>query len=253
MTNENLKNEVNTALDKAEAIWKQVESQIIMYSAGTEMHKAIVDSNLPSNIPGHPIVNPIKPEVDNFIAFVLDIRNSSKHLIEAIGKPAKASQLERVLYEITAVNTIGCIITEEKQGKITEFLGDGFLALYKVNDRDKKNVYKAHDAAKECLHVVKDIVNPILDDRYKLPPLKIGIGMAYSQAIITAVGYNSNLHPKALGECVFRATKISDGINEVHVDERLKHFWPSSKGGTLKFNLFDNKRHGFNEYTISNE
>ena len=249
MQDEQLRKEVNNALDRAERIWKRVEPKLVMMSESLII-KAGIEDSLPSNIPGYPQVNPTEPEVDDFIAFVLDIRNSSKHLTEAIGGTAKVSQLKRVLYEITAINTIGSIITDEKQGKITEFLGDGFLALYRVSKNDKQNVYKAHDAAKECIRVTNTIVNSILSDRYKLPPLKIGIGMAYSQAIITTMGYGNNLHPKALGECVFRATKLSDGTNEILIDDRLKHFWPSSKNGNLQFNLKNNS-HGFNGYTIT--
>lgn len=248
MTNEQLIKEVNNALNKAENIWKKVEPELVMMSEAALITDGL-EYSLPSNIPGHQQVDPIKPEVDNFIAFVLDIRNSSKHLTEAIGTDAKASQLERVFYEITAINTIGSLITNKNHGKITEFLGDGFLALYKVSKTDKQNVYKAHCAAKECIQITKEIVNPILSDRYKLPPLEIGIGMAYSQAIITTMGYGDNLHPKALGECVFRATKLSDGKNTILIDNRLKEFWPSSKNGKLRFNSHGH-RHGFNEYTI---
>ncbi len=249
MTDDKLKIEVNNALDRAELIWKKVERKLVMMSEGGLIRDGL-ERSLPSDLPDHPMVNPIKPEVDDFIAFVLDIRNSSKHLNEAIGKPAKATQLERVLYEVTAVNTIGCIIIEEKKGKITEFLGDGFLALYKVSNENKSNVYNAHNAAKECMRVVKDVVNPILWERYNLPPLEIGIGLAYSKVIITVVGYGDNLHPKALGECVFRASKMSDGINEIHIDDRLKVFWPSTKEGTLRFSLLGGRGLGFTEYTI---
>lgn len=254
MEDAKLREKVVEALENVEAIWEEVEPRLVMMSEGLE--KAM-DSNLPSNIPGHTSVNPIKPEVDDFIAFVLDIRDSSSHLLQAIsrhnGKPVKASQLKRVLYEVTAVNTIGSIITEEKNGKITEFLGDGFLALYKVSDEDKGNVYKAHNAAKGCLRAIKEIVNPILEERYNLPELKVGIGLAYSQAIITVMGYGDNLHPKALGDCIFRASKMANdktNINSMRVDEKLKLFWPKEKNGSLKFSLFSQER-GFKEYIIA--
>jgi len=247
MDDQKLKIEVNTALDKAEKIWRNVKHKLV---DSAEIRKATESFSVTSRIPDHPMVNPIKPEVDDFIAFVLDIRGSSDHLNVAHAE-SKADQLERVLYEITAVNTIGSIITEEKSGKITEFLGDGFLALYKVSNEDRQNVKNAYNAAKECIRVVKEVVNPILSERYNLPPLIVGVGLAYSQAIITVVGHNENLHPKALGVCVFRATKMSDGDNEVRIDDKLKAFWPTTKGGTLKFEPLA-KRHSFKEYRITN-
>ena len=63
------------------------------------------------------------------------------------------------------------------------------------------------------------------------------------------MGHGDNLHPKALGECVFRATKLSDGINEILIDDRLKQFWPCSKNGTLRFKL--KKSIEFDAYTIT--
>lgn len=43
------------------------------------------------------------------------------------------------------------------------------------------------------------------------PPLKIGIGLAMSKAIVSLTGLSDNHHPKAFGECVFRAIKRSVG------------------------------------------
>ena len=244
-----VRKEIIESLERAEAIWNKVEPLLECYGEGGELRKAVTDSDVISNIPGHKIVNSIRPEVDNFIALVLDIRDSTKHLIQAIGGNAKVSQLQRVFYETTAVNTIGSIIIKEQGGQITEFLGDGFLALFKVSEEDKEKVYKSYRAAKECIITVEHIVNPILSERYSLPPISIGIGMAYSQAIVTVVGDGDNLHPKALGECVFRASKISDGDNEIRIDNRLEKLWPSSKDGKLSFKPFGT-RHNFTEYLI---
>lgn len=250
MTDAKLQTVIEQALDRAENIWREVEPEFRMLNADTTGMFSKADS-IPTNIPDHPTIDPLKPEVDDFIAFVLDIRDSTKHLLEAI-KNTKASQLKRILYETTAINTAGCLITEEYDGKITEFLGDGFLALYKVGENPEK-VYPAHHAAAKCIRVVKEIVNPLLQKRYGLPPLQVGIGMAYGKAIITAVGNGANLHPKALGECVFRASKISDGVNEIKIDEKLKLFWPTSKNGLLRFIPQNDSKHGFKQYRITKQ
>ena len=181
---ETVRNEVSSSLDFAEDNWSKVSHYFV------EKSLILNDSveKLPSKIPGFPFVENGKPDVDDFIALFLDIRNSTKHLTEAIStKKARASQLERVLYETTAIFTSGSLIIDKYNGKITEFLGDGFLALFKD---DKKNcIYNAHNAAKKCIEIKENIVNKILYDRYQLPRLEIGIGMAYSQAIVTLVTF----------------------------------------------------------------
>lgn len=238
--------EVNTALDGAEKIWSQVAPEFINES----LVKAFSSERLtPSKIPGYPFIDGGKPQVGKFIAFVLDIRNSTKHLIQAISsKNAKASQLERVLYEITAINTAGAMVINHYNGGITEFLGDGFLALFKVDE--PKDVHKAHNAAKYFLNTVLPELNNILNTRYTLPNLQIGIGLAYSKAIVTVVGYENNIHPKAIGECVYRASKLSNGINTILIDDRLEKLWPTSKGGKLKFFQINNNKIDFKAYEI---
>lgn len=229
--NKRIKDEVNKALDNAEAIWSEVGNQMLLEKA-TRMFSA--GNKIPSQIPGHPFVNQGKPEVADFIAFILDIRGSTKHLLIAID--AKASQLERVLYETAAVNAAGAIVIGHYKGGLTEYLGDGFLALFKVEDEsDPKEVYKAYDASQFFLKEALSLVNDILFERYQLPKLKIGIGLAYSKAIVTIVGINNNLHPKAIGECIFRASRLSGGYDEIHIDTKLKCLWPKSDNGSLKF------------------
>jgi class 3 adenylate cyclase len=144
--------------------------------------------------------------------------------------------MQRVLYETTALNAMGTLIFEQYGGGITEFLGDGFLGFFLVDDiDDKEKARNAHKAAKECLRLTHAIINPLLSQRYNLEPLDIGIGMAYSQAMITTVGSGDNLQPKAIGQCVYRASKLCKGQNTIAIDKALRLFWPKSKNGKLRF------------------
>lgn len=247
-----LSKEINKALDMAEKTWKQVESEFLSEQrefSAVALKKPTIDTQ----IPGHSEIEINKPEVGDFIAFVLDIRNSTEHLIRAISeKKSNVSQLERVLYEITAINTAGEKLIRHYKGGITEFLGDGFLSLFKINEvSNPKELYKAHNAANDYINNALPLINDILYTRYKLPPLQIGIGMAFSKAIITTVGIEANLHAKAIGECVYRASKLSFGINKILIDERLKKLWPSSKEGKLSFYSFNNPKIDFTAFEIS--
>lgn len=224
------------ALDDAEAIWNKVGDKVIeSFQALYEMR---INAKSPTQIPGIPFIENGNPEVRDYIALVLDIRDSTKHLTQAISERiTSVNQLQRVLYETSAVNAAGSIIVNEYDGGITEFLGDGFLALFEVKNTDDKNsVYNAYNTSTKCIEYISTEVNDILKKRYNLPKLEIGIGMAYSKAIVTLVGHGENLHPKAIGECVYRASKLSDkGRNEVYIDDRLKNLWPSSDDGKLRF------------------
>ncbi len=227
-----LKSKIISELEIAEKIYNDVREDLLEKSViFSRMDESIEDSR----IPGFKTVKKGKGEVGDFIAFVFDIRNSTDHLTQSISSHiAKASQLERVFYETTAINVCGIEVINKYKGRITEFLGDGYLALFTA--KENKQVYDAHNAAKDCLKYLSSIVNPILKERYNLPELKVGIGLAYSKAIVTLIGNGDDIHAKAIGECVYRASKLSKGFNEIRVDERLRYFWPKSDDGKLKFN-----------------
>ncbi|GAB6059284.1 hypothetical protein JCM31598_24010 [Desulfonatronum parangueonense] len=179
----------------------------------------------------------MQPKVDTFIALVADMRDSSNHLLQAISdKKAKVSQLQRVFYETSALLPALAKTVADHNGKVTEYLGDGILALFKVNEKDRRNsITSSYYAAKKCMEVNQDVVNKVILERYKLPPLSIGIGLAMSKAVITLVGLKNFSQPKVLGECVYRASKLSSGQNKIYVDTFLHESWPTSKGGKLKF------------------
>jgi len=231
MTDLEIKNILLKELEKAESIWNDVKNDIL--EKGVRNFSALNESYTPSDIPGFPLLKNGEGKVGKFIAMVLDIRNSTEHLLQANKNKKGVSQLQRVFYETTAINTIGLITVNKNSGTITEFLGDGFLAIFSAEDN--LDVYKPKKAAEECLRLLKDIINPVLNERYDLPELTVGIGLAYSKAIVTVIGFNEDLFPKAIGECIYRASKLSNGKNEILYDKGIKIFWPSSKGGKISF------------------
>jgi hypothetical protein len=248
MTDLAIKEIVIKELEKAESIWKDVKGDILEKANRT--FSAMNENYTPSVIPGFPLLKNGEGKVGKFIAMVLDIRDSSNHLLQAISNNRGVSQLERVFYETTAINTIGLIAVNKNSGTITEFLGDGFLAIFSAEN--KSDVQKPKKAAEECLRVVKELINPLLKERYDLPALTIGIGLAYSKAIVTVIGFDKDLFPKAIGECVFRASKLSNGNNEILYDDAIKNFWPSSQGGTISFSERNHKNSSLTKGFILN-
>jgi len=233
---------VNDSLDSAEGVWREVGAEVVRAKAALANEALEAMSNrsvepVPTQIPGHEFIEDGKPLVDEFIAFVLDMRDSSKHLNIAIANTG-ATELKRVYYETAAVLPACSRIIKNNKGGVTEYLGDGLLAFFRAEkDKRDKACYHAHAAAVDCIDAVKGIVNPILKDRYQLPSIHIGVGMALSKAILTLTGETNFLKPTAFGKCVFYATKLSKGNNEVFADEALKLIWPTSDTGTLRFGL----------------
>lgn len=235
---------VVAALDEAETIWRVHGDKLVVESSATRMRKIASDAQtVPSRIPGHKLVRSDRQAVDMFIALVADMRESSKHLLCAISDDvASVSQLQRVYYETSALLPALEKTISYKDGSVTEYLGDGVLALFQVNEGSEANVIrKAHKAASNCINVTRRIVNDELHKRYRLPEIDIGIGLGISEAIVTLVGLEDSRHAKAIGRCIYNATKLSCGRNEVYIDERMNQLWPTSQGGKLKFHKIEKR------------
>jgi len=234
---EEIKSIVIRSLNKAEEHWEKGGHQLAVdYAALSEaaLHKA---ESEPSKIPGHPNVQDTDTVIDEFIALVADMRDSSRHLMCAISeKTSKVTGLQRVYYETSALLPAIAQTIKYKDGSVTEYLGDGVLALFKVDSIKKsKTIYSSYFAAKNIIGDTREIVNQELYKRYTLPAINLGVGLSSSKALVSLVGLEGEKHPKAIGQCVFRATKLSGGNNEVITDELLRKMWPTSDGGALKF------------------
>ena len=230
---------VNEALDTAERHWTgggyKLKRAAMDHIATSSVENLFEDEA--SNIPGHPTVQEERTVIDDFIALVVDIRGSSDRLVRNTSlKKSKVSDIQRVYYETSALLPACAKAIQFRTGSVTEYLGDGVLALFQVDKDDTKTaVYQAYGAAKDILYEMLPIVNKILEERYNLDELKIGIGLGYSNAIVSLIGLPNEKHPKAFGACVFHATKLSDKYNEIHIDEPLYHLWPTGKKGSVKF------------------
>lgn len=223
---------IRSALDKAERIWTNHGLALDEQFRADSVNKREV---VPSNIPGHAVVRSGDEKVGTFIALAADMRDSSQHLNCAIAG-CKASELERVFYETSALLPALARTIEIHGGAVTEYLGDGILAFVELDESNRESsIRAAYRAARDCLETTLPIVNIALCERYGLPALKVGIGLAMSKGVVSLVGIPGNSHPKVVGRCVYFATKLSAGINEVVVDKALREAWPRSNEGTLRF------------------
>jgi class 3 adenylate cyclase len=78
------------------------------------------------------------------------------------------------------------------------------------------------------------VLNPLFL-KYNLPIINLGIGIDHGLTIVTRFGHKTDNDLKAFGRCVYNASKLSKGFNEIVVSEQSQGKWPSSATGTLKF------------------
>jgi class 3 adenylate cyclase len=228
---------VERGLNRAEATWKSVGRQVVLAKSQPVFDHALEEAqSKPSSIPGHPWVSGERPTVDEFVALVVDMRNSSEHLKSRRASAKIEYGFQRVYYETSALLPAVSVTCAFNEGVVTEYLGDGALILFRVDPEDRvETIRQAYRAAKHCVGQSRDIVNRHLQARFDLPEIHIGAGLSMSKALISLVGDDQDSQPKAIGECVWEATKLSGGTNTVHVSESVRSGWPSSKGGLLRF------------------
>lgn len=230
---EELSKIVNKSLDRSEELWNKTLGSL------AEVMKA--EKRTDTNIPGHPYLEENDYVSDQFIAMMVDMRNSTKHLRQSISaRIAKVSQMQRVYYEVSALLPTIAKIIQDKGGAVTEYLGDGAIALFQLpkknGDKQNRVIHSVSQASRTCLEALNKVINPILFDRYGLPNIEIGIGLAFSDAIITRFGHKPNTQIKVIGQCIYFASSLAkEGHNEIYVHEYLENMWPTGEKGFIRF------------------
>lgn len=225
---------VQQSLDSAEGVWATFGERMTCFSNEAPATNRKIAEAIETHIPGYDKIEEGQPQMDDFIAIVADMRDSTKHLTQAIS--GDVSMIQRVYYETSALIPAVAKSILFEGGKVTEYLGDGVLGLIQASkELLPDSIYAAHRAAENCLDAVDRIVNTELKKRYSLPPISIGVGLSFSQALVTVIGTNEHKAGKVFGQCVYHATKLSGGRNEIAIDSALNRLWPKEKGGVLHF------------------
>jgi class 3 adenylate cyclase len=226
---------ITAGLARAESAWLKVGDKFLKKAMAMDAFFAEAHVE-PSKIPGYPWVTDETPKVDEFVALVVDMRDSTKRLKTNLSAPVIKNGFQRIYYETSALLPAISVVTSFENGVVTEYLGDGALVLFQVDKERKEETIKAASrAARNCVDEMRELINKQLDEKYKLPNISLGAGLSISNALITLVGAFDNMQPKAIGECVWEASKLSGGTNVVHVSEQLWQLWPTSKGGKMQF------------------
>lgn len=190
-----------------------------------------------SVIPGYELLLPNQVVMGNFVALSIDMRDSTGRLKQENNIYA-VNGFERLYYETSTLLPALAYVVEQHNGTVTEYLGDGILALFNVNDFNNKHEALRHSylAANSSIQDVLPIVNKFLQDKFhSLPDIRIGCGISISEAMVYYNGSRETLQAKASGICVWEASKLNFGNNMIFVSAEAQSQWPSSTTGGLSF------------------
>ena len=163
----------------------------------------------------------------DFVVLMTDIRKST----DIINRPEGTKEMFLIFYTYSAITAN---IVDFHKGTSTEFLGDGILNLFDTEQGLDEALRNSIRASREILAARKLILNPLFQ-KLHLPCIDLGIGIDHGKTIVTRFGYKKDNDLKAFGSCVYNASKLSKGINEVMISENSKKVWPTSPDGKLQF------------------
>ncbi len=156
---------VDISLDSAERVWGEHEPVFEAANETLAMDMIAKRAEVaPSRIPDHPFVSSDRAFVSEYVCLVADMRDSSKHLMVAhsASKPTFTG-MKRVYFETAALLPALDQTIQFEGGSVTEYLGDGVLGLFSVDEKDRGfDIKRAYRAAKNCLDDTRSIVNEAL-------------------------------------------------------------------------------------------
>ena len=169
---------------------------------------------------------------DNFAVLFVDMRNSTNRALQ-IGPEKTFLTMHAFIPALLEV--IRCY-----DGKVVDIMGDGIMVFFGGKASNISKVIAVQNAGlcgKDMLIVRENVINPILKNDGIVREVDIGVGVSYGDVIVTKIGIQEFFDVKAYGDCVNKASKYSDGYNQVKVSKQVKEMWPSSKGGKISFSL----------------
>lgn len=127
------------------------------------------------------------------------------------------------------------------EGYVLKFVGDAIIAFFPASYNALLACDRAVQCARSMLTVVKNGINPILN-QYDYPELNVKIGMDEGENVIVQYGHDKSSQIDILGYCMSIAAKITSlsGPNKVSIGyDVYKMLHPSiqSKFREVKFSL----------------
>ncbi len=122
-------------------------------------------------------------------------------------------------------------VVESHEGYVLKYVGDAVIAFFPASYNKLLACDRAVQCAKSMLTVVKNGINPILN-QYDYPELNVKIGMDEGENVIVQYGHDRSSLIDILGYCMNIAAKITSltGPNRISIGEDVhKMLHPSIK------------------------
>lgn len=246
-----MKKELETKLNQLVRETSQRAKEIYEKASREGLQLSLVKAaGMSTDYPGIPFLDIKEWTIGEYIAIAVDMRNSSRHLCE-LRKIGECEKLERLFYETSILLPVLIECISYEKGEVVELLGDGVLGFFYCPDKDPNACCASYNAAHNCIEAVQKIINPFLRDEFGIPPIAIGVGLAYSKVIVSIIGTENCQMPKAFGECVYHATKLSKGYNKIYVNNALEFIWPEGPSPTIRFDEVKIEDYNYKAFQIS--
>ncbi len=101
---------------------------------------------------------------------------------------------------------------ERHEGRIDKFLGDGFMALFGVDETSGNSAANALKAAGEMIDALEKLNEELIGDLNE--PLRMGVGIHTGSVILGNMGYGDARGLTALGDTVNTASRLESSTKE---------------------------------------
>lgn len=163
-----------------------------------------------------------------FVAMMTDIRDSTA----IINRNNGLINMFLIFYVYAGVVAK---IVDHHDGTSTEFLGDGVLNLFDTKENGLESALRnSMLASLDILNFMDNFLNNFFI-KNGLPKIDLGIGIDHGITIVTKFGYRGDSDLKAFGTCIYNSSKLSKGINDIHVSGNSQSVWPTDPNGKLGF------------------
>jgi adenylate cyclase len=98
-------------------------------------------------------------------------------------------------------------------GYIDNYLGDGFMALFEVDDPEEREA-SAVKAGTEMLKALKDQIHPYVEQLFG-KSFEIGIGLHYGLVVAGTIGGGKNKKTTVIGDAVNFASRIESANKQI--------------------------------------
>ncbi len=147
-------------------------------------------------------------ERKNCVVFFSDIRGFTK-MSEKMDPEHVVSLLNRYFGVMIKV-------IDKYGGNVTNFLGDGIMAVWGVSNNEPVNIDKALKACFEMRIALEKLNKELI--REGRQPLRIGMGLHYGPAVLGNIGSNTRMEFTVIGDTTNTASRVESATKEFGTD-----------------------------------